>query len=60
MQRFHDKKDVLFDLVEGLESFNAKSKYYVTRYLDAFFEITSQPQSVKAKLIDKCNAAESN
>lgn len=60
MQRFHDKKDVLFDLVEEVELFNTKSKYYVTRYLDTFFEIISQPKSIKAKLIDKCNATRSN
>lgn len=57
IQRFHDRKDLLFDIVDELDLLNARSKRYVNRYLATFFENTAQPSFVEAKLAGECNAA---
>jgi hypothetical protein len=60
IQGFHDNKDTIFDIVNGVELFTARSRRYVTRYLNLFFENTSQPEFIKARLIDNCNDAYPN
>ena len=60
MQRFHDNKDAIFDVIDELELLSARSRRYLTRYLNLFFENTSQPEFIRARLIDECNESYPN
>ncbi len=60
IQRFNDKKDVIFDIVDGFELLNARSKRSAIRFLTTFFETSSQPELVQARLVEQCNAPEFN
>lgn len=53
-QRFIDRKDAIYSIVDETEGFSSRSRRDVTRYLDAFFKQISQPKSVEASFISKC------
>ncbi len=57
IQRFHDRKDLIFAIVDEFGLLNSRSRRYVTRYLNTFFENTAQPSFIQAELAGKCNAA---
>jgi len=54
LQRFVDKKDAIFGIVDEFELLNSRSRRYVTRYLNTFYDHLSKPNSVIARFIDKC------
>jgi len=54
LQQFLDKKDAIYGIVDELELLSSRSKRDVTRYLGDFFDQISQPKSVDARFIKKC------
>jgi hypothetical protein len=54
LQQFLDKKDAIYGIVDELELLSSRSKRDVTRYLGDFFDHISQPRSVDARFIKKC------
>ena len=57
LQQFVDRKAAIYGVVDELESLNSRSRRYVTGYLDSFFKHISEPKSVTARFIDKCEDA---
>lgn len=53
-QKFLDNKEEIFDVVEELELLDSGSRRYVTRYMNAFYDLISRPKSINAKFINKC------
>ncbi len=54
IQRFLDKKDAIYGIVDELELLSSKSKRSVTRYLNSFYKNISRPKSVNTRFINKC------
>lgn len=54
-QRFSDRRDAIYAVVEDLEALTPNSRRYVNRYLNGFFHHISKPQDVQARFIDKCS-----
>jgi len=54
LQRFIDKKDAIYGIVDELELLNSRSGRYVTGYLNSFYKHISDQKSVHARFIDKC------
>lgn len=54
LQRFIDRKDAIYGVVDELELLNSRSRGYVTRYLDSFYRHISDQKSINARFIDKC------
>lgn len=55
LQRFMNNKEAIYGIVDNLELLNSKSRRYVTRYLDDFYDRISQPESVNASFVKTCN-----
>ena len=56
-QQFIDKKAAIYGIVNELEWLSSRSRKDVTRYLDGFYDHISQPKSVEARFIKKCEAS---
>lgn len=54
LRMFTDKKDAIYGVVDELDLLNWRSRRYVTRYLNTFYDHISEPKSVNARFIDKC------
>ena len=54
IQQFVDKQDAIFSIIEDLELLSSRSRRYVTRYLSAFYDYCTKPQSIKRRFIDHC------
>ncbi len=54
LQRFLDRKDAIYGMVDEFELLNWRSRRYVTRYLNTFYDHISEPKSVNARFIEKC------
>lgn len=54
IQQYVDKKGAIFRIIEELEHLSSRSRRYVTRYLNAFFDYCSKPGSVERRFIDHC------
>ena len=55
IQRFLDKKNAIYGIIDELELFSSRSRRDMIRYLNAFYDDISQPKSVNAQFIKKCN-----
>ncbi|MGI9235071.1 MAG: hypothetical protein ACR2RD_15670 [Woeseiaceae bacterium] len=53
-QRFLDKKDTIYSIVDELELISRRSRRDVTRYLNTFFEKILKPKFVESRFINKC------
>jgi hypothetical protein len=54
-QQFLDNKDAIYGLVNDLVMLSDGSRKYVTSYLDKSFDHISQPKTVDARFIGKCD-----
>ena len=54
IQQFLDKQDTIFSIIEELEHLSSRSRRYVTRYLSAFYDYCTKPESIKRRFIDHC------
>lgn len=54
IQQFLDKQDAIFSIIEELEPLSSRSRRYVTRYLNAFYDYCTKPQSIERRFIDHC------
>ena len=57
LQRFLDKKDAIYAVVDELELLSSRSRRDVTHYLDIFYDRIAEPKSVNSIFIKKCNDA---
>jgi hypothetical protein len=57
-QRYLDKKQAIYALVDELDMLTPKSRRDVIRYLDAFYDYITSPKKVTAKFIRKCEDQE--
>jgi len=55
LQRFMNNREAIYGIVDNLELLNSKSRRYVTRYLDDFYDRISQPESVNTSFVKTCN-----
>ena len=55
LQRFIDNREAIYGVVDSLELLSSKSRRDVTRYLDEFYDRISQPKSVNASFVERCN-----
>jgi len=55
LQRFLDKKDAIYGIVNDLEPLSSRSRRDVTNYLDDFYERISEPKEVNTRFIKKCD-----
>lgn len=56
IQRFLDKRDAIFGVIDDIELLESRSKRDVTRYLNSFYDDISKPKTVNSRFINKCNA----
>ena len=54
VQYFHEKKDALYQVIDGLEPLTRMSRSYVKRYIDNFYGRIETPADVEKWLIGKC------
>lgn len=54
-QRFIEKRDAIYTVVEDLEALNSRSRRSVTRYLNSFYDQILEPETVEEKFIEACN-----
>lgn len=54
VQRFLDRKDAIFELVDQLDGLNDKSRKQVLGYLNTFYKRIEDPRSVRLRLEYKC------
>ena len=54
-QRFLDKKDAIYGIVNDLEPLSSRSRRDVTNYLNDFYEHISDPKTVDTRFIKKCD-----
>ena len=54
-QQFLDNKDAIYGVVDDLVMLSDASRRYVTDYLDDFYDQISQPKTVDAKFVGKCD-----
>lgn len=54
VQRFLDRKDAVFELVDQLDGLNGKSRKQVVAYLNTFYKRIADPRSVRVRLEYKC------
>jgi len=54
LQQFIARKDAIYGVVDELDWLNSRSRRYVTGYLNSFYKHISDPKSVGASFIDKC------
>jgi hypothetical protein len=54
-QQFLDNKDAIYGAVDDLEMLSDASRQYVTDYLDDSYDHISQPKTVDARFIGKCD-----
>lgn len=57
LQRFIDNREAIYGAVDDLELLSTKSRRYVTRYMDEFYERISQPELIDASFVRTCNDA---
>jgi hypothetical protein len=55
LQRFIDSREAIYGVVDNLELLSSKSRRDVTRYLNEFYDRISQPESVNASFVERCN-----
>lgn len=55
LQRFIDKKDAIYSIVDELELLSSRGRRDVTGYLDAFYDRIVRPKTVRRRFISKCN-----
>jgi len=54
VQRFLDKRDVIYGIVDELELLSSRSRRDVTRYLNSFYDHIAQTKSMHARFLDRC------
>lgn len=54
VQKFHEKKDAIYRLVDDLELLTSRSRRDMTRYLNSFYKHISSPESVNNRFVKKC------
>ena len=55
LQRFIDNREAIYGVVDSLELLSSKSRRDGTRDLDEFYDRISQPKSVNASFVERCN-----
>jgi hypothetical protein len=55
LQRFIDNREAIYGVVDNLELLSSRSRRDVTRYLNAFYDRISQPESGNASFVKTCN-----
>lgn len=53
-QRFQDRKEAIYGLVEELEGLNLRYRREITRYLNSFYDHIAKPRSVKNRFLKRC------
>lgn len=55
LQRFLDKKEAIYGIVNELEPLNSVARRSIIYYLNAFYSQISEPRLINSRFIDKCN-----
>ena len=55
IQQYLDKKDAIYAIIDELDMLSTRSRWDVTSYLNAFYDLISTPKNVNARLIEKCD-----
>lgn len=54
-RQFLDNKDAIYGVIDDLVALSDGSRRYVTDYLDGFYDHISQPKTVDARFVGKCD-----
>ena len=54
LQRFRDKRDDIYALINEQEGLSSRTRKSVTSYLDKFYKLINSPKDVERYIVDKC------
>ena len=54
LKRFRDRRDAIYELVDGQDGLDSRVRKQIIRYIDDFYELIDDPRDVERKIINKC------
>ena len=54
LQRFRDKRDDIYALINEQEGLSSRTRKSITKYVDDFYKLINSPKAVERYIVDKC------